>query len=163
MKFYNICESKSVVLAFRGTLSLGYVVCNNWRELWQSRSLFQAIDGKFIRDSIYWLNVIAVGLDNTATNMGCNNSIKTHVLAKIPDIFVAGCNCHLTHLAASEGADAFSAGTGFDVEDHEVDVYYYFSKSTKRKLEFLDFVDLEWAEIIRYVAKYTLVIIRKVL
>ena len=32
---------------------------------------------------------------------------------------------------------------------------YYFSKRTKRKgvlLEFLDFVDLEWGEIIRYVS-----------
>ncbi len=40
-----------------------------------------------------------------------------------------------------------------------MDVYYYFSKSTKRKgvlLEFLDFVDLEWDEIIRYVSTWWL-------
>ena len=117
--------------------------------------LFEAINNNFLRDSIDWLNVIAVGLDNTATNMGCNNSIKTRVLGKNSDIFITGCSCHLSHLAASKGADAFSSETGFDIEDHEVDIYYYFRKSTKRKgvlLEFLDFVDLEWGEIIRYVS-----------
>lgn len=117
--------------------------------------LFQAIDNNFIGDSIDWKNVIAVGLDNTNVNMGCNNSIKTRILDKNPDSFIAGCNCHLSHLAASKGADAFSSVTGFDIEDHEVDIYYYFSKSTKRKgilLEFLDFVDLEWGEIVRYVS-----------
>ena len=87
--------------------------------------------------------------------MGCNNSIKTRVLEKNPNSFIAGCNCHLSHLAAAKGADASSCVTGFDIEDHEVDIYYYFSKRTKRKgvlLEFLDFVDLEWGEIIRYVS-----------
>ena len=41
--------------------------------------LFQAINNNFIRDSIDWQNVIAVGSDNTNVNMGCNNSIKTRV------------------------------------------------------------------------------------
>ena len=83
--------------------------------------------------------------------MVCKNSIKTCVLEKNPNSFIAGCNCHLSHLAAAKGADAFSSVTGFDIEDHEVDIYYYFSKSTKRKgvlLEFLGFVDLEWGEVI---------------
>lgn len=66
--------------------------------------LFQAIDDNFLRDSIDWSYVIAVGLDSTATNMGCNNSIKTRILEKNPDAFIAGCNCHLSHLAASKGA-----------------------------------------------------------
>jgi hypothetical protein len=39
--------------------------------------LFQAISDNFSQDSITWQNVIAVGLDNTNTNVGCNNSIKT--------------------------------------------------------------------------------------
>ena len=40
------------------------------------------------------------------------------------------------------------------MEDHAVDIYYDFNKSTKRKgvlLEFLDFIDLEWEETIQYV------------
>ena len=118
--------------------------------------LLQAINNNFIRDSIDWQNVIAVGLDNTNVSMGCNNSIKTRVLEKNPNSFIVGCNYHLSHLAAAKGADAFSSVTGFDIDDHEVDIYYYFSKSTKRKgvlLEFLDFVDLEWGENIRYVSR----------
>ena len=71
--------------------------------------------------------------------MGCNNSIKTRILGKNPEVFIAGCNCHLSHLSASKGADAFSTVTGFDIEDHEMDVYYYFSKNTKRKGVLLEF------------------------
>ena len=113
--------------------------------------LFQAINNNFIRDSIDWQNVKPVGLDNTNVNMVCNNSIKTRVLEKNPNSFIAGCNCHLSHLAAAKGADAFSSVTGFDIEDHKVDIYYYFSKSTKRNgvlLKFLGFVDLEWGQVI---------------
>ena len=96
--------------------------------------LFQVINN-FIRDSIDWQNVIAVGLDNTNVNMGCNNSIKTRVLEKNPNSFIAGCNCHLSHLAAVKGADAFSSVT----VDHKVDIYYYFLKVLKEKVFFASF------------------------
>ena len=104
-KFYDMCETTGENCA-------------------KAEALFEAIDSKFLRDSIDWVNVIAVGFDNTATNMGCNNSIKTRILGKNSDVFIAGCNCQLSHLAASKGADAFSTVTGFDIKDHEVDVYY---------------------------------------
>ena len=75
--------------------------------------------------------------------------------------FIAGCNCYLLHLAASKGADAYYQVTGFNVEDHSVDIYYYFSKSTKRKGNFFDFVDLEWKEV--EVCEHSVVIIREML
>ena len=141
-----------LMLAVASVWKASFMTCVTGEYCGTAEVLFQAI---FIRDSIDWQNVIAVGLDNSNINMGCNNSIKTRVLEKNPNSFIAGCNCHLSHLAAAKGADAFSSITGFDIEDHEVDIYYYFSKSTKRKgvlLDFLDFVDLEWGEIIRYVS-----------
>ena len=76
---------------------------------------------------------MAVCLDNTATYMGCRNYINVRVLRKNANCFIAGCNWHLFHLAASKGTDAYSGTTGLEAEGYIVDAYYYFLKSTKRK------------------------------
>ena len=71
-----------------------------------------------------------------------------------PACFVAGCSCHLVHLAARRGGKAFANVTGFDIEEHQVDLYYYFNLSTRRKgilQEYMEFCDLEWDEMIRFV------------
>lgn len=103
---FDIHNSKTIETKF-------YDVCVTIGEdCGKAEELFGAIDSNFSKD---WINVVAVGLDNTATNMGCRNSIKTRVLSKNPNCFIAGCNCHLSHLAASKGADAYSATTGHPV------------------------------------------------
>ena len=68
--------------------------------------LFDAIDVQFIKDGIDWENLVCIGLDNTNTNMGNKNSVKSRVLDKYSDCFIAGCNCHLSHLAACKGRGA---------------------------------------------------------
>ena len=47
--------------------------------------------------------------------------------------FIAGCSCHLAHLVAGAGSTAFQKVSNFDVEVHQVDLYYYFKGSTRRK------------------------------
>ena len=65
-------------------------------------------------------------------------------------------NCHLAYLAASKGGAAYHKKTGFDIEKHQVHLYYFFKKSTRRKCilaNYTEFVDCEkWEEIIRYVS-----------
>lgn len=39
----------------------------------------------------------------------------------------------MLHNAAGKGASAFGDVTGFDIEDHCVDLFYWFDKFTKRK------------------------------
>ena len=49
---------------------------------------------------------------------------------------------------------AFTELTGFDVKDHQVDLYYYFKKSTRSKgilQEYIEFVGETYDEIIRFV------------
>lgn len=97
---FDISNSKTVETKF-------YDMCvTTGEDCGKAESLFGAIDSNFSKDAIDWVNAVAVGLDNTATNMGCNNSVKVCVLGKNPNCFIAGCNCHLSHLAASKGADA---------------------------------------------------------
>ena len=49
---------------------------------------------------------------------------------------------------------SISKVSNFDVEDHQVDLYYYFKGSTRGKgilIEYLQFVGLEWEEMSRFV------------
>ncbi len=52
-------------------------------------------------------------------------------------------------------SSAFSAVSGFDVEDMCVDMYYYFDKSTKQKstlVEFAEFCDVKYRQVIKQVS-----------
>ena len=68
---------------------------------------------------------------------------------------ISGCPCHILHTAASKAADAFAAVSDFSVEDHCVDLYYWFDKSSKRKSilkEYYDFCDQDYQEVIKYIS-----------
>ena len=65
-----------------------------------------------------------------------------------------GCPCHLVHNIACKASEAFCDTSKFSLEDMCVDNYYYFDKSTKRKsllVEFADFLDVEYRQVIKYV------------
>ena len=96
----------------------------------KAETLFNAIDSAFVTDELSWKQCVSVGLDNTNVNMGNRNSVKSRVLQKNPCCFIAGCNCHLAHIAAKKGGSAYSKTSQFDIEDHMVDLYYYLKGST---------------------------------
>ncbi len=61
----------------------------------------------------------------------------------------------MLHNAASKAASAFGRVTGFDIEDHCVDLYYWFDKSTKRKgalKEYFEFCNTEYEGVIKYIS-----------
>ena len=121
----------------------------------KAETWFTTINDAFKKDDLNWDNVVSVGLDNTTTNMGIRNSLKTRILSENAQTFIAGCNCHLAHLAAGKGGDAYAAITKFDCEDHQVDLYYFFKRSTHRKgilKEYMDFVGCEWENFTRFVS-----------
>jgi hypothetical protein len=74
---------------------------------------------------------------------------------KNEDIVIAGCPCHILHNASGKAATAFSEVTGFDIEDHCVDVFYWFDKSSKRKSilkEYYEFCDTECEGVIKFIS-----------
>ena len=118
-----------------------------------AETLFQSIQTAMNNDGISWSKCISFGVDNCNSNVGEKNSIKTRILSENKSCFIAGCSCHLAHLAAGKGGKAYTNITSFDVEDHQVDLYYYFKGSTRRKgilSEFVDFVGLEWEDMSRF-------------
>ena len=97
--------------------------------------LFNNIDTILENAEVSWDNCVGIGLDNTAVNLGRRNSIMTRVLGKNASIYVNGCPCHIIHNTASKAADSFSKQSGFDVEDMLVDLFHWFDKSSKRKVQ----------------------------
>ena len=120
----------------------------------KAENLFSAIDSKVKNDGVNWDNLVSIGLDNINSNMGICNSIKSRILEKNSDVFVASCSCHLAHLAAGAGGQAYQGIMDFDMEDHQVDMYYFFKNSTRRKgilLEYFEFMCQEWENMFRFV------------
>ena len=91
----------------------------------KAETLFTTINDAFKSDDLDWDNVVSVGLDNTTINMGSRNSLRTRILAENPQIFIAGCKCHLAHLAAENGAEAYASIIKFDCENHQLNLYYF--------------------------------------
>ena len=95
-----------------------------------------------------------MGLDDTNANTGNRNLIKTKALEKNSTIKILGCPCHVLHNAAMKKAStAFAKTTKFDIEDHCVDLHYWFNNSSKQKSsleEYCVFCDTKYAKVIRY-------------
>ena len=121
-----------------------------------AESLFITFDNKLeelldLRNP--WNLCTSVGVDNTAVNIGCRNSLKTRIVARNSAIYFSGCPCHILHNCARKAADVFT--TVFDVKEFVIDVYYYFDKSTKRKnslLSFCSFCNQEYRSMVKHVS-----------
>ena len=120
IKLFNVEHSHQVETKF-------YDMClTKGEHAGKAASIFSAISTKFTEDGIPWENCVAVGVDNTNTNIGPHNSIKSRALQMNDEIFFNGCPCHLAHIAASAGNDAYVDITGFNAEDLVIDLYYWF-------------------------------------
>ena len=120
----------------------------------KSYSIFEKIDETLQVNEIPWDNCTAFGVDNTNTNIGARNSIKSRVTAINPSIYFVGCPCHIIHNAAQKAGDAFCDLSGFDVEECCVDHYFWFDRSTKRKgelSEYAVFCDITYKEYIQHI------------
>ena len=86
--------------------------------------------------------------------MGYKNSLKSRIPEKNSSCFVADFNCHLVHLVAGKGGQAYESISSFSFEDHQCGLYYFFKGSSRRKgilTEYLEIVELDWENIVRYV------------
>lgn len=93
--------------------------------------------------------------DNINTNVGQHNLIKSRALTENKSLFITSCNCHLVHTTACQGRKAFENIFECDIEEHQVNIYYYFKKSMQRKRiskDYFELVDEEWNNIIQLVS-----------
>ena len=135
-------------------------MCSTSREdCSNAETLFTTINDVFKSDDLDWDSIVSVGLDNTSTNKGSRNSLRTRILAENPQTFIAGYNFHLSHLAEGKCGEALGSIAKFDCEDHHVDFYYFFKRSTRRKSilqEYMELVGCEWENLTRLVSTRSL-------
>ena len=87
------------------------------------------------------------------------NSSASRFREKNESIFIGGCSCHLAHIAASNGNDAFSNYVGLNVEDVMVDLYYWVEKSAKRKgklKEYFEFCNQDYQDLLKHLFHFTI-------
>ena len=120
-----------------------------------AEGIFTAIDEVFTKNQIPWENCVSLSVNNTSTMIGKNNSIASRFLERNENIFIAGCPCHLAHVAASNSHDAFSEYIDINVEDVMDDLFYWFDKSTKRigkPKEYFEFCNQEYQGVLKHLS-----------
>jgi len=83
----------------------------------KAQEIFNVVYEKYRADNIPWRNAASLTVDNTNSVIGRNNSFASRCRERNLDIFISGCPCHLVHIAASNGHDAFATVTGMNIED----------------------------------------------
>ena len=117
--------------------------------------IFEKIEEVFEQHKLPWENCTSLSVDNTNTMIGKHNSIASRFLEKNENCFIAGCPCHLAHIAASNSHDEFSSYIGLNVEDVMVDLYYWFDKSAKRKgvlTTYFELCDQEYLAVLKHLS-----------
>ena len=95
--------------------------------------MFQNVDNQLNNHYISWNYCPAIGLDNANVNTGDHNYIESRAKEKNGSFVITGCPCHILLNASCRAGDMFSQMTNFDIEDHAVDLFCWFGKSSKRK------------------------------
>ena len=118
----------------------------------KAENLFPAIDSAVKNDDINWDNQVSIGLDNTNSNMGNRNSIKSRILEKAR--ICGWLKLPFIPPSSSFWRTSLSGDSGLWHGDHQIDMYYFFKNSTWRKgtlLECLEFMVQEWDNMSRFV------------
>ena len=121
----------------------------------KAEKIFNVVDAKFTTDGIHWDHAVSLSVDNTNSMIGKHNLLASRCRENNPEIFVSGCPCHLVHIAAGNAHDAFAEVTGINIEELQIDIYYWFEKSTKRKgalTEYMDFCGQDYAKVLKHVS-----------
>ena len=67
-----------------------------------AENIFNLLEAEFKAHKIAWENCLALHADNTPVIVGRDKGAYGHISRKNPSIFMAGCVCHLIHIAAEK-------------------------------------------------------------
>ena len=98
-----------------------------------AQGLFQAVKCLLKEKNIPFENIVGFGSDNCSSMMGEKSGFKKLLKDDIPSVFVMGCICHSMVLCASHAVKVLPSY----LEAFLKDVTSYFSRSSKRRRDFL--------------------------
>ncbi|XP_077422813.1 uncharacterized protein LOC144052536 [Vanacampus margaritifer] len=114
-------------------------------------NIFKIIEKEMNSNNIPWDNLVCFAADNAAVMLGSKKGVASFITEKSPSAYIAGCSCHLIHLAVQRGAKQLPV----KLDDLLVDVFYYLEKSSKRKQALRQFQEEEGlpkAKILKHVS-----------
>ena len=76
VNIFDVNRSKKVECKFYG------MCVTTGEHSGKAENIFSAIDSTMTNDGVDWNNLVSIGLDNTNSNMGIRNSIKSRILQK---------------------------------------------------------------------------------
>lgn len=100
-----------------------------------AENIFINVINSFKKHNVNVDNIIGFGSDGCSTMMGKNNSVSTRMKEMFPGVFVMQCICHSIHLCSSEACKSLPRR----LEDFARNVYNFFSNSSKRQSQFVEF------------------------
>ena len=98
-----------------------------------AQHLYQAVKGFLKKRGISFENIVGFDSDNCSTVMGKRSGFKKLLKDDIPSVFIMGCICHSMALCASHAVNVLPSY----LETFLKDVSSYFSRSSKRKKDFV--------------------------
>ena len=98
-----------------------------------AQGLYQAVKNLLKEKNIPFENIVGFGSDSCSSMMGQKSGFKKLLKDDIPSVFVRGCICHSMALCASHAVKVLPSY----LEAFLKDVTSYFSRSSKRRRDFL--------------------------
>ena len=95
------------------------------------------MEERFVADDMPWKNCVSLSVDNTNAMIGIRNSVASRFLGKNNETCIAGCPCHLAHIAAGHANDGFCNYINLNIEDVCVDAFYWLIKAQNVKTSWL--------------------------
>ena len=124
---FDVQQNKQMEMTF-------FSMCSTLGEdYWKSKTLFDSINNTFGNNGMDWENVELVGLNNTNINMGEHSSLKNRIHTENLETFIDGYNCQLAHIAVCKGEQGYCSATGFDCEEHQINLFYFFRNNRGEK------------------------------
>lgn len=100
-----------------------------------AKHIFINVIDSFNKHDVNIENIIGFGSDGCSTMMGKNNSVSSRMKEMFPGVFIMRCICHSLHLCCSEACKSLPRR----LEDFALNVYNFFSHSSKRQSQFVEF------------------------
>ncbi|KAJ8017756.1 Zinc finger MYM-type protein 6 [Holothuria leucospilota] len=115
---------------------LGQMVCEllsmkQSTERSTGENIFNLLNNELTSWSIPWSNCVSFGTDNASVMLGKHKGVATLIKQKNPNTYIAGCPCHLMHLAAQKGGGGGKC-LQYQIDELLVDIWYYIDESQLR-------------------------------
>ncbi|XP_063966229.1 uncharacterized protein LOC135156785 [Lytechinus pictus] len=95
-------------------------------------NIFLLLQNEMDKFEIPWKNLVCFSADNASVMLGKVKGVSAFLQKKTPSLYVAGCPCHLMHIAAERASKHLPV----KIDDLLIDIFYHLEKSSKRKQSF---------------------------